>query len=128
MSTTDEAGLTESQREALKQKLIEARTAITARRAEQLRARTGLISEVEDEADQANRAGNEDALVLLAESEHDRLFEIDHALAKFETGDYGLDEETDEPIGYARLDAVPWARYSVQTQEAQEAQARSRRQ
>jgi DnaK suppressor protein len=120
----NDAALTPAQLEELKQKLLDARNALANRRAGQLQARTGLVSEVEDEADSANRAGNEDALVLMAESEHDRLAEIQHALAKLESGEYGLDEETGEPIGYARLSVIPWARYGVQTQEALERLAR----
>jgi RNA polymerase-binding transcription factor DksA len=100
---TNEAGLTPSQLETLKQKLLAARADLVSRRAEQLRARTGLLSEVEDEGDAASRANDEDRLVLLAEAEHTRLGEIDHALAKFETGEYGIDEDTDEPIAYPGL-------------------------
>ena len=122
----DQTNLSVQQRDALRQKLLDARTALTNRRAGQLQARTLLRSEVEDEADEANRAGNEDALVLLAESEHDRLAEIDHALSKFDTGEYGLDEDTGEPIGYSRLEIIPWARYSAQTQEEHDRESRAR--
>ena len=115
--STNEAGLTPSQLETLKQKLLAARAELGSRRAGQLRARTGLLSEVEDEADAASRANDEDRLVLLAEAEHSRLIEIDHALAKFELGEYGIDEETGEPIGHARLSVIPWARYAAETQE-----------
>src|SRR5262245_39789235 len=115
--STNEAGLQPSELETLKQKLLAARRDLVERRAEQLRARTDLVSEVEDEGDQASRANDEDRLTLLAETEHARLAEIDHALAKFDSGEYGLDEETGEPIGYRRLAAIPWARFSASTQE-----------
>src|SRR3954471_11150539 len=103
---TNEAGLTASQLSELRQLLLDARVELTMRRSGQLRARTGLLSEVEDEGDAASRASDEDRLVRLAESEHQRVEEIDHALGKMDTGDYGLDEDTDEPIGYARLKVV----------------------
>jgi DnaK suppressor protein len=115
-----ESGLDANQLRELRQLLLDARVSLTLRRSGQLRARTGLISEVEDEGDSAARAGDEDRLVQLAETEHDKLAEIDHALSKFDTGDYGLDEETEEPIGFARLRLIPWARYSATTQEALE--------
>ena len=118
MSTrTIPAELTPTQLETLKQKLLVARSELVSRREGQLRARTGLLSEVEDEADAASRANDEDRLVLLAEVEHDRLVEIDHALAKFDEGEYGIDEDTGEPIGFPRLSVIPWARYGAQTQE-----------
>lgn len=115
--STNEGGLTPSQVDTLKQRLIAARAELVSRRAEQLRARTGLLSEVEDEADAASRANDEDRLVLLAEAEHSRLVEIDHALAKFDDGEYGIDEDTGEPIGFPRLSVIPWARYGAETQE-----------
>jgi DnaK suppressor protein len=120
MPQTNRAGLDESQLRELKQLLLAERTELTTRRSDQLRARTGLVSEVEDEGDAAARAGDEDRLVRLAETEHERVAEIDHALSKFDTGEYGLDEDTDEPIGYARLRLVPWARFAATTQEARE--------
>jgi DnaK suppressor protein len=119
---TNEAGLTNSQVDELKQLLLTAREELIARRSGQLRARTGLVTEVEDEGDAAARAGDEDRLARLAETEHERIAEIDRALEKIESGsgDYGLDEDTDEPIGYPRLKLVPWARFAASTQEARE--------
>jgi RNA polymerase-binding transcription factor DksA len=117
---TNAAGLDARKQDALKKKLLEARAELASRRSEQLRARTGLVAEVEDEADAAARAGHEDALVSLSEAGHARLREIDHALAKFDTGEYGLDEETGEPIEYGRLSVIPWARFAAGTQEEHE--------
>jgi DnaK suppressor protein len=34
-----------------------------------------------------------------------------------DAGTYGTSEVSGEPIGYARLSAVPWARFSVVEQE-----------
>lgn len=48
------------------------------------------------------------------------LGEIDHALRKIDEGTYGLDETSGEPIGLARLRAIPWTRESIQTAEARE--------
>lgn len=117
---TQKSGLDAHQLETLKQKLLAARSELEARRSDHVRARTDLVSEVEDEGDAASRANSEDELVSLVESEHVRLAEIEHALAKFDSGEYGLDEETDEPIDFKRLSILPWARYSTETQEALE--------
>lgn len=121
---TNEAGLSAAQVTELKQLLLDTRADLITRRSGQLRARTGLVSEVEDEGDSAARAGDEDRLARLAETEHDKIAEIDRALEKIEagSGDYGLDEDTDEPIGYARLKVIPWARFAAATQEARERQ------
>ena len=42
------------------------------------------------------------------------LTEIDDALNRIETGTYGICEGTGKPIPKARLEAQPWARYSVE--------------
>ncbi len=39
--------------------------------------------------------------------------EIDHALAKFVKGTYGICEASGEPIPRERLEAIPWARVQV---------------
>ena len=43
----------------------------------------------------------------------ERLPEIERALAKINQGTYGICEKTGEFIGYKRLKAIPWARYSI---------------
>lgn len=40
--------------------------------------------------------------------------EIDHALAKFDLGTYGICETSGDPIPEERLDAIPWARQRVE--------------
>jgi DnaK suppressor protein len=62
----------------------------------------------------------------LGRAAHDRsrLADVERALAKVERGTYGLSELSGEPIGYARLEAVPWARFTAAEQEQVERQAR----
>jgi RNA polymerase-binding protein DksA len=64
----------------------------------------------------------------LMDSERRLVNEIDEALHRIEIGTYGICEGTGKPIAKARLEAQPWARYSVeyarimekgQTQESQ---------
>jgi len=50
----------------------------------------------------------------LMDSERKLIGEIDDALHRIETGTYGVCEGTGKPITKARLDAQPWARYSVE--------------
>ncbi|HRW37207.1 MAG TPA: TraR/DksA C4-type zinc finger protein, partial [Aquihabitans sp.] len=40
--------------------------------------------------------------------------EIDHALAKFASGTYGICEASGQPIPKERLEAIPWARERVE--------------
>jgi DnaK suppressor protein len=65
-------------------------------------------------------------MIELAEGERKLLAQIERALRKFEDGSYGVSEESGEPIGFERLRALPWARLSIQDQEAAEREQRSR--
>jgi len=49
------------------------------------------------------------------------LAEVEHALKKLDNGTYGVCEDSGEPISQARLEALPYARYTVKTQEKREA-------
>ena len=48
------------------------------------------------------------------DSERKILHEIDAALSRIEDKTYGICEGTGKPIAKARLEAKPWARYSVE--------------
>lgn len=50
----------------------------------------------------------------LMDSERRLITEIDDALHRIEAGTYGICEGTGKPITKARLEAQPWARYSVE--------------
>lgn len=78
---------------------------------------TGVLDADDAVTDEAEHAvvDNERAMSLrLADKDRKLLSLIDHALGKFETGEYGLCEGTGELIERARLELRPWARYSVE--------------
>jgi DnaK suppressor protein len=50
----------------------------------------------------------------LVEKDRQLLREINSALAKIQNGNYGICEGTGKPIGKARLEAQPWAKYSIE--------------
>jgi DnaK suppressor protein len=50
----------------------------------------------------------------LMEKERKLLHDIDTALAKIRDGSYGLCEGTGKPIAKPRLEAQPWAKYSIE--------------
>ena len=51
---------------------------------------------------------------LAVMDEHLRFVCINDALAKIQNGTYGICEGTGKPISRARLEAQPWARYSIE--------------
>ena len=55
------------------------------------------------------------ALSLLS-SDQDAVYEIEEALKRIEKGSYGVCELTNKLIPRARLDAIPWARFTVEAQ------------
>lgn len=70
-----------------------------------------------DAMDAATRTEEENELLGLADHERRLLSEIDHALAKFDSGTYGLSELSQRPIPIERLRAVPWARLTAEEEE-----------
>ena len=56
----------------------------------------------------------------LVETERQLLNEIDDALRRIEKGYYGVCVETGQPIGRARLEAKPWARYCIEVAREKE--------
>ncbi len=55
------------------------------------------------------------ALSLLS-SDQDAIYEIEEALKRIERGTFGVCELTDKPIPKARLEAIPWTRFTVEAQ------------
>jgi RNA polymerase-binding protein DksA len=50
----------------------------------------------------------------LMEKDRKLLRDLNDALAKIQNGTYGICEGTGKPIGKARLEAQPWARFSIE--------------
>lgn len=69
------------------------------------------------QADAGSDAYDRDFALSLLGKEQDALYEINEALKRIETGTYGLCEGTGERIPEERLEAMPFARYSVTYQE-----------
>jgi DnaK suppressor protein len=86
-----------------------------------------LTIEREDLVDESDHAASiiQQSLSLNVQA-RDRflLQEIEHALSKFEDGQYGICEDTEEPIDEGRLEVAPWTRYSVEAAEERERQAK----
>ena len=73
-----------------------------------------------DEADQTVRVLAEAETLTLHERLRSQLLEIELALARIESGTYGICEETEETIESERLLAIPWTRLSIEGAEIRE--------
>lgn len=67
-------------------------------------------------ADSGTDNFDRDFALSLLSSDQDAIYEIDEALKRIERGSYGTCELTAKPIPKARLDAIPWARFTVEAQ------------
>src|SRR5205085_1114500 len=71
---------------------------------------TGIQREM---ADVATNSYDRDWALGMISSEQNALYEIEQALKRIQTGTYGICELTGKPIPLARLNAIPWTRYSA---------------
>jgi DnaK suppressor protein len=101
----------------LRERLERTRDELQAR----LRREEGTALQAEsltEPMDAAEQTREQDDAVVLAHRDRALLEEVERGLAKFETGTYGRSELSGEPIGFRRLQAIPWAR--VTAEEADE--------
>ena len=68
------------------------------------------------QADAGSDAYDRDFALSLLSQEQDALYEIDEALKRVEVGTYGKCEMSGKPIPRARLEAIPFARFTVECQ------------
>ncbi len=93
-------------------------------RAQLLKQMSGLAKESAQEmagyslhmADSGTDNFDRDFALSLLSSDQDAIYEIEEALKRIEKNTYGVCELTGKPIPKARLEAIPWARFTVQAQ------------
>lgn len=76
------------------------------------------------QADAGSDAYDRDFALSLLSQEQDALYEIEEALKRIDAGTYGVCEMSGKPIAHARLEALPFARYTVECQAQFEKQKR----
>ena len=89
-----------------------------------LRQMSGLAKESAQElpgyslhmADSGTDNFDRDFALSLLSSDQDAVYEIEAALRRIEKNTYGVCELTAKPIPRARLDAIPWTRFTVEAQ------------
>jgi RNA polymerase-binding transcription factor DksA len=79
------------------------------------------------QADAGSDAYDRDFALSLLSQEQDALYEIDQALKRIELGTYGICEMSGKPISRARLEAIPFARFTVECQSQLEKQNKASR-
>lgn len=74
------------------------------------------------QADAGSDAYDRDFALSLLSQEQDALYEIEEAIKRIDLGSYGVCEMSGKPIAHARLEAIPFARYTVECQSQLEKQ------
>lgn len=112
----EEEELTAEEIEHFKARLIEERENVKDRLSKRI---TGMQDDERpaDELDQAGKLSDQAFMLRLADKERKLLNQIELALRKIETEDYGFCEGTGEPISRKRLELRPWTRYSIEYKE-----------
>jgi len=81
--------------------------------------------------DDLGEAASEDAETSLSfvasSATHEMLIDVLDAIRRIEQGTFGICELTGQPIEPARLEAIPWARHSLEGQTAMESEGLGRR-
>jgi DnaK suppressor protein len=73
----------------------------------------GSLSYDENFADSGQVAAEQGENKALLMQLNEQLDEVEHALAKFQAGTYGLCERCNQPIAEARLEAMPATRFCI---------------
>jgi DnaK suppressor protein len=79
------------------------------------------------QADAGSDAYDRDFALSLLSQEQDSLYEIDEALKRIENATYGICEMSGKTIPHARLEALPFTRYTVECQAELEKRNRFQR-
>src|SRR5258706_5820700 len=76
------------------------------------------------QADAGSDAYDRDFALSLLSQEQDALYEIEEALKRVDAGTYGICAMSGKPIPHARLEAIPFARFTVECQTQIEKQGK----
>lgn len=76
------------------------------------------------QGDAGSDAYDRDFALSMLSQEQDALYEIDEALKRIDAGNYGICEQSMKQIPQARLEAIPFTRYTVECQAQFEKQSK----
>jgi RNA polymerase-binding transcription factor DksA len=113
-----ESGLTRQEKDAYRKALLEKRAEIlgdVASLKDAALSSGGNLSNMPlHMADVGSDQFEQESMLGLVESERRLLREINEALVRLHEGTYGVCIESGKPIGKPRLDATPWAKYTIE--------------
>ncbi len=111
--------ITEKLIQECKEKLLSTKADLL-NRVKEARGKLDQVERGGDEADQTMRILAEQEVMNLTDRLRSQLLEVESALGRVESGNFGVCEETDENIETERLRAIPWTRLSIEGAEIRE--------
>lgn len=111
--------ITEKLIQECKEKLLSTKADLL-NRVKEARGKLDQVERGGDEADQTMRILAEQEVMNLTDRLRSQLLEVESALGRIESGNFGMCEETDETIETERLRAIPWTRLSIEGAEIRE--------
>lgn len=103
----------------IRKKLLDMREDLT-RTVRKQQVADAALQDIGDAADQASQSVEKELLFELSDNERMQLDQVEAALRKIDKGTYGICEFCRKPIGKARLEALPFARYCITCQSSSE--------
>lgn len=120
--------LTDEQLNTLRKQLEDMRQELVANRDRETAEAAQMSADSYEEhplsqhmADEATDMHEQELEMGFRERDSWQLQQVEHALHLMDTGKYGVDEETGEPIPFERLQLIPYTTRSVQTQAHEDA-------
>jgi DnaK suppressor protein len=123
------SGLTDKQLAELKESLLKKQNSIESEIRDLEAALTEEDNDDQDSPDEVDRSSYEEEMQrtqLVLDGKKQLSFEVNEAIERLKEGTYGLCEETEEPIGFKRLQATPWTRLSLEAQQDLELKRKNR--
>ncbi len=121
LNASEDDYMNKEQLDFFRQRLLEMRQSLTAPQEAE------MSLDVERAADESDRATQEEQYwiqVHMKERESALIRDIDKALHRIRTGDYGFCEDTGDDIGIERLLIRPTSRFTAEAQARRELQTR----
>ncbi|MEO1266972.1 MAG: TraR/DksA C4-type zinc finger protein [Myxococcota bacterium] len=113
----DDWEMTDEDLEYFKNKLLELRADVQRRLSRNISEAVNDSEAHPDEFDEATKLSEQAYLMRLSDKNRKLLRQIEHALSKFDEGEYGYCEGTGDLISRKRLELRPWTRYSIAYKE-----------
>jgi DnaK suppressor protein len=111
------AGLSEGELRVLADRLRDLRSELLSRQRANQSVVLGEEEVPTEPMDAAEQTREQDDAILAVGRGRELLGEIDRALGKMASGTYGVSELSGRPIGFRRLQAIPWARLTADEEE-----------